>query len=70
MEATRRKLIWIEEQRFLGWGCSLCAWVFRPSGTLTGKTLDEMKENYEQQRDKDFAVHICAAHPRTKNPKG
>jgi len=32
--------------------------VFKPSGTLTGRSLDEMKENYEQQRDKEFKSHV------------
>jgi hypothetical protein len=66
----RRKLVWVEEQRFSGWGCSECAWVFNPSGPPTGDSLNEMKQNYEQQRDKDFAAHFCAEHPRAKNKKG
>jgi hypothetical protein len=63
----RRKLVWIEEQSFYGWGCSECAWVFNPSGSPTGKSLDEMKENYERQRDRDFATHVCSEHPGAKN---
>lgn len=66
----RRKLIWIQEPRIWGWGCSECAWVFSPSGTPTGNSLDEMKGNYERQRDNYFAAHVCAEHPRAKNPKG
>jgi hypothetical protein len=27
-----RKLVWIEQQRFRGWGCSECAWAVSPSG--------------------------------------
>jgi hypothetical protein len=65
----QRKLVWVEEQRFQGWGCSECAWVFNPSGAPTGKSLDEMKENYERRRDKDFAAHVCTEHPRAKNTK-
>ena len=68
-EAMQRKLVWIEEQRFQGWGCSECAWVFNPSGAPTGKSLEEMKENYERRRDKDFAAHVCTEHPRAKNTK-
>jgi hypothetical protein len=68
--AMRRKLVWIEEQHFRGWGCSECAWMFNPSGSPTGKSLDEMKQNYEQQRDKEFTSHVCAEHPRaTKKPR-
>jgi hypothetical protein len=65
----RRKLVWIEEQSFYGWGCSECSWVFNPSGSPTGKSLDEMKENYERQRDRDFATHVCTEHPRAKSTK-
>jgi hypothetical protein len=25
-----------------------------------------MKENFERQRDKEFASHLCAQHPKTK----
>jgi hypothetical protein len=66
----RRELVWIEEQRFRGWGCSDCAWVFNPSGPPTGKSLDEMKMNYELQLNKDFAAHICTEHTRAKAGKG
>jgi hypothetical protein len=65
----RRKLIWIDEQPFGNWHCSECAWVFHPSGPPTGKSLDEMKENYVQLRDRDFAAHVCAEHPRVKSGK-
>jgi hypothetical protein len=68
-EVMRRTLIWIDEQRFSGWGCSECACVFNPSGPPTGESLDEMKQSYERQRDKDFAAHVCAGHPRTKKVK-
>jgi hypothetical protein len=65
----RRKLVWVEEQRSLGWGCSECAWMFNPSGSPIGKSLDDMMQNYERQRDKDFAAHVCADHPRGKNTR-
>jgi hypothetical protein len=65
----RRELIWIDDHGFRGWGCSQCAWVFHPLGSPTGSTLDEMKQDYERQRDKDFAAHVCAQHPWAKNPK-
>ena len=66
----QRKLVWIEEQRFLGWGCSECAWVFNPMAAPIGKSLDEMKQNYERRRDNDFAAHVCTKHPRVKDTKG
>jgi hypothetical protein len=66
---TLRTLIWTKEARFQGWRCSKCAWVFSPSGQPTGNTLNEMMENYERLRDKEFAVHVCAEHPRPKHVK-
>jgi hypothetical protein len=60
--AARRKLIWIEKSRFRGFGCSACAWVFKPSGAPEGNSFDEMMRNFELQRDNEFASHICAEH--------
>jgi hypothetical protein len=65
----RRKLVWIEEKQFWGWGCSECAWLFNPSGSPTGASLDEMKQNYEQWCNRDFAAHVCAEHPKVKDSK-
>jgi hypothetical protein len=53
-----RKLVWIEQQRFRGFGCSECAWVFNPSSA----------PNFELQRDKEFALHDCADHPGATAP--
>jgi hypothetical protein len=65
-----RTLIWIEQPRFQGFGCSECAWVFNPSGPLVGNSLHEMKENYGRRRDKEFAAHVCTAHSENKKTKG
>jgi hypothetical protein len=65
----RRKLVWVENRNFEGFGCSECNWVFRPLDPVVGKSLDEMKQKYEAQRDKEFAAHICAEHPRATSPK-
>jgi hypothetical protein len=65
-----RKLIWIDNPLFQGCGCSECAWEFKPSGPLAGNSLYEMKEIFERQRDKEFATHVCAEHPRAKKAKG
>jgi len=65
-----RKLVWIERANFQGYGCSECPWVFKSSGTPSGKSLDEMKKDYEQQRDKDFAAHACAQRSSGKVDKG
>jgi hypothetical protein len=69
MEAMRRELVWVERQDFWGWCCSQCAWVFNTDGPPIGDSIDEMKSHYEQRREKEFASHVCAAHPRVKNPK-
>jgi hypothetical protein len=65
----RRKLVWVEGQTFQGWACSECAWAFKPSGPVVDESIDDMKMHYENQRDKEFASHICAEHPRaSRNP--
>jgi hypothetical protein len=65
--AALRELVWIEDDRFRGWGCSECAWVFNPPGAPTGKSLDESKRNFELQRGKEFKLHLCGDHPRAKS---
>jgi hypothetical protein len=67
--ASLRELIWIQERHFQGWGCSECAWVFRPSGPPTGNSLQEMKENYLRLRDEESAAHVCAEHPSAKKAR-
>jgi rubredoxin len=69
MNAMRRKLVWAESQNFPGWACSECGWVFDPLGPIDEESIDQMKMHFGQQRDKDFASHVCANHPRTtKDP--
>jgi len=63
MQAMRRKLVWVERMNFQGWICTECAWVFNPSGSIVDESIDEMKMHYEQQRDKEFASHVCAEPP-------
>lgn len=46
-----------------------CSWKFKPSGVVAGDSLDEMVNEYETQRDKEFAAHTCVKHPRPKVPK-
>jgi hypothetical protein len=59
-------MIWIEKPSFQGCGCSECACVLMPSGPPAGNSLDEVKENFARLRDKEFAIHVCAEHPRAK----
>jgi hypothetical protein len=49
-----RELVWVKVERFHGWACSACAWQFKSSWPLIGNTLEEMKRNYERQRDEEF----------------
>jgi hypothetical protein len=58
-----RKMAWFRSTQNEFWGCSDCAWTFNPLGPPRGSSLDEMKQNYERQRDKEFASHVCAQHP-------
>ena len=67
--AMPRNLVWIEKQNLRGHGCSECNWVFKPSGAPLDESLDEMKQKYEAQRDKEFAAHVCVKHPRATSPK-
>jgi hypothetical protein len=59
-ESAFRKLLWIEAKNFGGWGCSKCAWVFRPSQPPVGNSLDELTTNLQRQLDNAFASHDCA----------
>src|SRR5450755_1298051 len=62
--AMSRKLVWIDQERFRGFGCSECGWRFKPSGAPTGKFFDEMMRNFELERDKEFTSHVCAHHSK------
>jgi hypothetical protein len=64
-----RSLVWIEGPDFVGFGCSECQWVFHPAGPLVGTSLDQMKQTYEAERDKEFATHTCANFQEAINPK-
>jgi hypothetical protein len=55
-----RKAVWVAKEGFEGWGCSECAWVFSPSGKPVGKSLDEMKQNFQMQLSEELASHACA----------
>jgi rubredoxin len=62
-----RRMVWIKTTRIEAWTCSECAWTFNPSGPPRGDSLEEMKRNYERQRDNEYASHVCAEHPRGKS---
>jgi hypothetical protein len=63
-----RNLVWIETQIFVGFGCSDCQWMYKTTGALIGKSLDQMKKSYEAERDKEFAAHDCFKFPRANRP--
>jgi hypothetical protein len=70
MQPLGRKLVWVEKPNAQRWTCTECAWVFNASWPLVGKTIDEMKEEFRQQRDKEFAAHVCAEYPKvTEKPR-
>jgi hypothetical protein len=58
-----RETVWIEKEGIRAWACSACAWEYNPSGLPPGRTIAEMKQNYERQRDSEFRSHLCAEHP-------
>jgi Zn-finger protein len=62
-----RKLAWIEKPGRAGWGCSECAWVFQAPAVPIGKSLEEILRIIEVQRDREFASHRCAHHPKSKS---
>jgi hypothetical protein len=64
-----RELVWIKQQRFAGWGCSECAWVFNSANALAGKSYDELVQNFALQRDKEFTSHVCSDHPRANSTR-
>jgi hypothetical protein len=33
------------------------------------KSIAEMKQNYERQRDSEFVSHLCIEHPRVQKSK-
>lgn len=65
----RRELEWVKISDFQGWACSQCGWLFDPSDAIDGNTIEEMKQNYERERDRAFASHFCQEHPKLKKPE-
>ena len=67
--ARRRRMVWITTAQMEDWACSECGWAFRPSGPPVGRDLEEMKQNYERQRDTEYGSHVCAEHARNENDR-
>jgi len=68
-KASMRQMVYISTERAQTWACSECAWTFNPSGPPRGGSLEEMKQNYERQRDKEYASHVCTEHSRNKSAR-
>jgi len=64
-----RQMIWIKTARIETWACSTCGWTFSPTGPPLGSDLEEMKQNFERHRDKEYASHVCAEHPRPSSAR-
>lgn len=66
-----RKLIQIKQSRYMGFGCSECAWRFNAARVPPAKSfanlLTELVRNFEEQRDADFEAHKCEIYPK-RNP--
>jgi hypothetical protein len=43
------------------------AWVFIPSGSPMGNTIDEMKLNFVAHKDKEFMFLVCAKQSRKRD---
>ena len=41
----------------------------QPFGRAHWQILDESKRNFEVQRDKEFAMHVCTDHPRAQKAR-
>jgi hypothetical protein len=61
-----RKLIWARFKDGEYWGCSECAWTFKPLGPPNGLSMDEMQQNFQNEGDTKFASHVCARHPKPR----
>jgi rubredoxin len=64
-----RQMVRVDDQFFSRWRCSECNWAFSPTGPPIGESLEEMTQNFVSRRDRDFASHVCAEHPRIPGSK-
>jgi hypothetical protein len=64
VRVASRKIEWVEEHHFRGFACSECGWRYNPSGAPEGESFGEMMQNFQLQRDREFAAHVCADHSK------
>ena len=62
-----RRMVWFKSEKTRGWVCSDCAWAFDDTGPPQGNSIKEMAENFERERDREFASHLCAKYPKRKS---
>jgi hypothetical protein len=62
-----RQMVWTKTPQMEAWTCFACAWAFIPFGPPRGNSLEEMMSNYERQRDKEYASHVCNECPKLQN---
>jgi hypothetical protein len=62
-----RELVWVEGQDIGGWGCSACAWMFKPSVGAVGASVRELIDDAQRQLEEEFLAHECTnyLHVRT-----
>jgi len=63
-KSLSRNLVWVDEQKLGGWGCSSCAWVFYPSDLPSSRSLEELTAYAQRKLEEDFASHKCSEYPR------
>jgi hypothetical protein len=59
-----RQMVWTKTPQMEAWTCFACSWAFQPFGPPRGNSLQEMMTNYELQRDKEYASHVCREFPK------
>jgi hypothetical protein len=54
----------IKDKRDYSWRCSNCAWRFKAPETISGDTMEEMKDHFELHLAQSFAAHVCSDYPK------
>jgi hypothetical protein len=65
-----RELVWKDQPRLRGWGCSRCSWVFNPPAPPVGENFDAIMLNFQAARDEAFGWHVCDKPHRKSKAKG
>jgi hypothetical protein len=65
-ETSYTKLISVVGDSFVGWGCAECSWLFKPVGPPVGKSLAQMKVQFQAQLSEQFLSHGCQNHRQAR----